>query len=464
MPKQITFSRFDLGMDLRKGPAVSDANRLQSLRNGYVTTGLAIAKRPGLTKVGTLESGTKGLFAANGKLNTFYCGSEQITHSNPLFNAIRLYNDNKAVTEVHYATLFSGCVYCVVTHSGGEIKHHYLDSGSNTLVTDGNCPQTKACIKMASKIFAVGVNGDVVRYSATGNPRDWTTANDAGFLPTGMNAQGEREANALGVYKKSLVVMSADSAQIWTVDPDPTAMGLEDTVANVGSSFPRTVCNVNSDLYFLSDYGFRSITTLAYTDNLSDVDIGSPIDTIVREKLKSTDKTPKSFYFYGTGQYVTCIGTQLYVYSVSATAKVKAWSLYVLPEEVDDVAQLGQDMYLRCGDNVYKLDQEAYTDDGQQFETYIQIPYMDFKRPGILKHIVGIDVVCEGDCYVSVGFDESDTDAATPEALIRNNTRPGNLIPIECIGTEFNFRIRNYDAKPFRLDAITVHFETLGAI
>ena len=67
----ITFNKFDLGIDLRKGPAVSDANRLREMKNAHVTTGLATQKRPGLTKVATLEPGTAGLFAAFGKLHTF---------------------------------------------------------------------------------------------------------------------------------------------------------------------------------------------------------------------------------------------------------------------------------------------------------------------------------------------------------------------------------------------------------
>ena len=66
----ISFNRFDLGIDLRKGASVSDANRLRQMRNAYVTTGLATAKRPGFVKVAELESGTKGLYSANGKLNS----------------------------------------------------------------------------------------------------------------------------------------------------------------------------------------------------------------------------------------------------------------------------------------------------------------------------------------------------------------------------------------------------------
>ena len=54
---EITFDRFDLGIDMRKGASVSDANRLREMKNAYVTTGLATEKRPGLTLVATLGEG-----------------------------------------------------------------------------------------------------------------------------------------------------------------------------------------------------------------------------------------------------------------------------------------------------------------------------------------------------------------------------------------------------------------------
>ena len=65
----ITFNRWDLGIDLRKGAVVSDANRLRDCKNAFITTGMAVQKRPGVVKVATLEPGTKGLFAAFGKLH-----------------------------------------------------------------------------------------------------------------------------------------------------------------------------------------------------------------------------------------------------------------------------------------------------------------------------------------------------------------------------------------------------------
>lgn len=462
----ISFSRFDLGIDLRKGASVSDANRLRELKNAFVTTGLAAQKRPGLVKVADLEAGTKGLFAAFGKLHTFY-GSGTITHANTLFQANKVVYSGgaQAVADVPFADVFNAFIYCAVQYAGGQVEHHYLDGSATTHIADANCPDTRAVIKLASKIFAVGSgSGDVVRFCKTGAPRDWTTASDAGFLPTGLNSRGDRSTNALGIYQSKLVALSKDGAQVWIADPDPTNMRLETIVENVGTSFPHTVASVAGDLYFLSDYGFRSITTLQLTSNLADVDVGSPIDALVRPETKAVGVNPRSFYFYGTGQYVCAIGNRLFVYSISRTAKIAAWSQYFMSQPVDAFAELGQELYIRSGDTVYRLDDAVSTDDGTQFEVLVELPHMDFKSPGQLKQITGIDVVIEGSCYVSVGFDVRDPDAYTSEVRVKGNTRPAGMIPIECCGTEFSLRFRNYDDKPFRLDAVTVHYQTLGTV
>ena len=71
MPERIHFDQWELGIDLRKDESISDANRLVECLNAYVTTGWAIKPRPGVTSVGTLTSGSKGLMAFGGKLHTF---------------------------------------------------------------------------------------------------------------------------------------------------------------------------------------------------------------------------------------------------------------------------------------------------------------------------------------------------------------------------------------------------------
>lgn len=458
---RITFDRFDLGIDLRKGASVSDANRLREMKNAHVTTGLATQKRPGIVKITSLEPGTKGLFAAFGKLHTFY-GRGAIAHADTRFEAhkVAYSGGERDVIDVPFADVFNSFIYVAASYDGGVSEHHYLDGTAPTHIADVNCPDSGAVIKLASKIFAI--SNDTVRYCATQKPRDWTTANDAGFLPTGLNFTGDRSANALGEYKSNLAVLSRDGVQIWIADPDPTAMKLESKVKNVGTSYARTVVEVSGDMYFLSDYGFRSITTLQLTNSLSDVDIGSPIDSLVRPETRQQGLSPKALYYYGTGQYICAIGNRLFVYSLSRTSKIAAWSQYYLPFEVDAFAELDRALYLRNGDDIYQLSDEVYTDDGKKFEVLLELPYMDFKAPGDTKRIYGMDAVMEGGCNFSIGFNAEKPDAVTAPIKIKGNTRPGGMIPVEVCGTELSLRFRNFDDKPFRLDSVTLYYENLG--
>lgn len=458
----IVFDKFDLGIDLRKGASVSDANRLRDMLNAFVTTGLATEKRPGLVKVATLEAGTKGLFSALGVLNTFY-GEGAITHANPLFKAYKaqLGGVDTAVADVPYADVFNGFIYAAIQYVGGTVKHNYFD-GPAPQITDVNCPHTPAALKGASKMFSVGVDGTTVRYSKTGDPKDWTLANDAGFLPTGLNATGDRETKALGMYEKKLVALARDGAQVWSIDPDPTNMAFDDVVENVGTSYPNSLATVGGDLIFLSDFGFRSITTSRLIDKREDVDVGSPIDPIVKASLKTMTGAPRAKYYYGSGQYMCAIDRILYVYSLSRTSKIAAWSRYQMPFDIDAVAERLGVLYLRSGDDVYRFDENVKTDGGAEYEVLLEMPYMDCKTPGVLKRVYAIDIVMEGQCYFSLGWDVRNALALTDEVRIIGNTRGGGLIPIECCGTEFSPRLRNMDAQPFRLDALTIYYENLG--
>lgn len=466
----ITFDKFELGIDHRKAASVSDANRLREMKNAYVTTGLATAKRPGLLKVATLEAGTKGLAAALGKLHTFYgSGVDSLSHADTRFQANRLICSDEAlntVTDIHFADVFNGYLYVVAAH-GESTRHHYLqfgDSSSVSQVTDENCPHTPAVLKLASKLFAVSPDGATVRFSKTGDPTDWTQADDAGFLPTGLNARGDRSTNALGIYANKLVALTRDGAQVWIADPDPSVMRLDEIVENVGTSFPQSLATVSGDLYFLSDFGFRSITTRQLMSKLSDLDIGSPIDTLVRPVLKESVALPRAAYFYGTGQYLCAIGHQVFVYSVSKSSGIAAWSRYELPFDIDAIAELDGVLYLRSEDDVYQLSEEHHTDDGEEYEVVLQMAYMDFKSFGVLKRVYAIDLVMEGECHFSLGFDVRNPDAFTEEVRVIGNTRPGGLIPLDATGTEFSPRFRNRDGKPFQLNALTVYYELQGPL
>jgi len=121
-------------------------------------------------------------------------------------------------------------------------------------IKDPNCPRTKVIAVAASKIFAVA--GDVVRFCSTVNPLDWTSANDAGYLATGLHQYGNNEALVLGIYRGNLCVWSSSTFQMWQVDPDPANMALLDQMEGIGSTHPNAAQPVGEELFSWQQMAF----------------------------------------------------------------------------------------------------------------------------------------------------------------------------------------------------------------
>ena len=457
----ITFDNYSSGLDVRKGASVSDANRLRVLDNCYVTTGKTIRKRPGLTVFANLEYGTVGLKSAGGKLNTFY-SQGTVTHADSRFVANKIAHPTTPLdlTKIHYADSFNGYIYVAAEYVGGDIKHHYLDGASPTHIADVNCPNTSSVAKKASKIFAV--KDDVVRFCKTSTPRDWTTASDAGFLGVGTQQSGVTNPTALGEYAGNLVVFFKDSAQVWTVDPDPAKMTFVQGL-DVGCPYPKGAANMAGDVFFASYDGIRSITTQSTTGNMIDVDVGSPIDGLIKPSLLANSEV-KAFYFRGGGQYWAMIGDSAYVYSFSRTSKISAWSKYTFPFEIDDVTELDGDLYFRSGNSVFLFNENAYNDAGNLFDVKIEFPYLDFKTPGVMKLIQGMDTVMIGDATMQIKFDARNPEFITPETQMTGDTRPGEMTAVEVCSVGIAPVVISRNDEPFELHAMTFYFSPLGAI
>lgn len=462
MPRSITFDRFEYGLDLRKGASVSDANRMRELTNAYITPGRAIRKRPGFTKVTTLESGTKGLIAGFGKLNTFY-ESGTVTHANSLFDPHKVAHPttSQLVEKIHFGDAVNNYVYVAAEYADGSIWHHYLDGSSPTHIADANCPHSASVIKMANKIWAG--DGDVVRFSGTNLPRDWTTSGDAGFLPVGMQQRGAFTTTALGQFRKNLVVFSVEGAQSWNVDPDPELHVLQQNIPGIGTNYPNSLSPLSGDLYFLGPAGYRSIALSGTSDNLKDVDVGSPIDDLV-QPLLTGDVNPLATFYAGAGQYWCAIGQEVHVYTFSRTAKISAWSRYELPFTVDDFAELEGVLYLRSGDDVYKVDSSVYQDDGADVTMTVEMPFLNFQSPGMLKQVIGIDAVIQGGADLRFRWDAQDSERITEVVTLSGDTRPGEMTPMELTATSIAPVITSSANNAVQVDAITFYFNNLAPL
>lgn len=170
-------------------------------------------------------------------------------------------------------------------------------------VEDPNCPNTKIVAIAASKVFAG--DDDIVRYSATVNPLDWTTADDAGYLPTGLQNYGANPVAAMGLYRGNLVVFNSEAFQLWQVDEDPASMALIDALP-LGSTQHRSIAPVANDLFFVSSQGIRSIGIAASSTNYQAGDVGMPIDPLVEpimRLMKGAGGKSLGLYYPSAGQY-----------------------------------------------------------------------------------------------------------------------------------------------------------------
>lgn len=172
-------------------------------------------------------------------------------------------------------------------------------------VEDENCPNTRVVVIGASKVFCA--DDDIVRYSATVNPLDWTTANDAGYLPTGLQNYGANPVAALGLYRGNLVAFNSEAFQLWQIDEDPANMALLDALP-IGSTQHHAISPVANDLFFLSSQGVRTLGIAASSTNFQAGDVGLPVDPLLDQFLKINPKnSPLGFYSPGSGQYLLAI-------------------------------------------------------------------------------------------------------------------------------------------------------------
>lgn len=325
-------------------------------------------------------------------------------------------------------------------------------------VTDSRQPDSEIALIAASKVFSP--DGDIIPYSATVNPLDWTTADDAGYIPFGLQVYGANPVTALGLYRGNLAAFNSQGCQIWQLDEDPAAITLLDAIP-ISCVFPKSVQPVGDDLAFLSNLGIRSLGLSGSQVNLQGGYFGKQVDPLVVAAIAEAEEEgwqPRGLYWPAQGQYWLFFGPQAFVLTINGPDRAqRSWSRYEFPWPIDAWTLLGNDLYLRAGDLVERVDPDALLDDqqddpsssgyiGEEFVGVIQWPYLDLKTFNQDKELVGFDLAIDGTCEVSVGYDQRylDYDPAGPwtEAYeIDGDTVPGQMIAMSVTGPSFALRL-----------------------
>ena len=490
----VSYKEFSGGLDRTLPIGVQDANKLWTLQNAYITSGKKVRKRPGLKLVTTGLTGSVGLEAINGGLCVFAQAVDGYTAPSGVgLLELTFYSPGGFATElvdVLSAAMFQGYPYVVAVHRtriprpppppgyatiGGTVvaevvRHHYLDGGGSTLVTDVNCSHGESATVAASRVFTIG--GEVVRYSAAGDARDWTTSSDAGFLPVALQHDQREDCTAVGTFRDKLVVFFSEGAQIWDVQVDPAANAINSRIAGVGTEYPQSLASFSQDLAFASQYGLRSIAVQQSVDRIDESDIGVAIDSLTEPAAAAHDAAGGSVPVFGIwikqfGQYWACFNaggyTQVFAYSFSKSAKLSCWSLYTFPVLLTGITTAAGKVYARTADALYELDDTKHTDDGTTISVDVQMAFQDAKTPGVEKQWYGADFVFEGSPTVSYLYDPSDTGKETIGQVIDGDTRSAQMVPVEVTSAALAPRFTHAADEAFSIDMATIYYNTLTA-
>lgn len=304
-------------------------------------------------------------------------------------------------------------------------------------ITDPNAPPNIAVPTPASEVaVALGAshvfegNNDIVSYSAAVNPTDWTSSNNAGYLPTGLNNYGDNPVTVLALYRSNLIAFNAGGYQMWQIDPDPANMALLDAEP-IGSIYTRAAQSVANDLLFLADVGIRNLGTTGATANMQIGNTGQPIDPLVVAQLNTGNYTAQNviaLYYPGRGQYWCIFGAQAFVLTING-AGIRSWSRYVFPDTITDWTINGGNLYLRSAGNlVWELSAEALQDDIHTVTTD-----------------VAIVTSASGLAPTNIGYSQGSFGSAAPTTLTGTDTNTYTFEAILDDGVSNTFLVQLYD-------------------
>lgn len=372
---------------------------------------------------------------------------QAVAKTSIVWTAIPLYKSG--ATEPAWSTVF-----------GGTVNDNGITwTATTNAITDSRCPQHKVALSIASKVFSP--YRDVLRFCATDDPTDWSSANDAGFLPVGQHAPTSPEVTALGEFRGRMAVWTTSNLQLWTVDPDPAEMSIYDSIPGLGTVYDKGVASVGGDLYYTTKQGIRSLSLSASSNNLAAGDIGSGIDPLIVAKLAGPD-VPLATYYPGNGQFWVIFGSEAFVYTKSALGKVGAWSRYLFPWTIEAAIHLNGELILRANDAFYRLDENVTHDDGVEFEGVVWTPYLDMGNPGVTKAINGIDIVAYGTLTVSIGYNQLDTSQYTAPFAIGPDTVPGGTVPFGVAAPSMAVKLVFAGGQSWQLNAMTLYLDDFG--
>jgi hypothetical protein len=300
-------------------------------------------------------------------------------------------------------------------------------------------------------------------FSGIAEPTKWK-AGDTGSGAIDMSSQssGFEDITAISVYQNNLAVFSRNATQIWFVDPDPDANTQLQVLENIGTRSPNSVVGFgDSDVFFLSDTGVRSLRARDSSNAAAISDVGTPVDTMIVAHMSTLTENQiadaKGVIEPTDGRYILALDETMYVFSFFSSSKISSWSTYERDLVIDWFAKSGTEVYARSGDSIYLLggsDGETYSDD----PVVVELPYVNGKKLANFKEWTALDMAIEGTWLLEYNSDPNQPTVWETIGTVDKHTIGELNNAVQAWGPVFKLRMTNVSEAYARIGTILIHY------
>lgn len=433
----VLIENFAGGVDRTRKRYAQSAGTLWSGINGHIGRGGDFEKRKAFKAWAALPSGTVGLAKNSSGLQvygitasasgTMPAGVTYVQLAHPTTPSL-------AMTKINSWDLFNGKAYVIPKYDNGDYRNFYdgaivADWGVGT-----NNPTGHAQIARTHRRKVYGAYDSLLWFSELDSGTNFdSTASGSGFVNVANHQSGSDAVKGLGVFQDQLAIFSRFVIQLWNMADDDAQNAPAQYLFETGTRAPRSVTGFGDlDCFYLSDSGVRSLRARSGTNTAGVNDVGTPIDTLIREWVSSLTaeriESAVGIVEPVDGRYWLSIADRVFVFTYFPSKKVSAWTWYEPGVTFSDFVALDGRIYARAGDTIYLYG----GDDNDEYDTCtvtLALPFLTSGKPGTFKQWTGMDIAAEGEwnCTLLVNPNDEDefVDLGTLEDVTWNEQNIG---------------------------------------
>lgn len=369
-----------------------------------------------------------------------------------------------ALPQINTITIGSSATELVGKGTRFEINTKYADDQNYKTHCASDITGIVPTFALAYKSKMHLTAGPSVFFSALNNPLSWDPQEaGAGYVNFSENFSTRYDVVSIAPYKSQLAVFGQNNTQIWGWDPNPELNSQQQVLANTGAIGAGSIAQLGDiDVFYVSASGIRSLRSRDATDSAMSSDVGTQIDTLMEEEiaLAGPEYNISSVIEPNSGRYMMSINDKIYVLSQFTGSQIQAWSTYEpLLGNIDRMVNSNTDVFIRCGNSIYKLSRVNYVSADDYNVARVTMPYLDGEKPAHSKTFTGIDAAISGSWQVWAGTNTSNTAAKELIATISAPTFQVGRIQMVGLGTHIgSTMISTSSNEPATIANLMIHY------